>query len=115
MAEQEITQEELDEIRKLREQKAQQKPIDFKKSIYMLVNALREAKTIDGYQTKQKDYPSDLILLTNNGATPFKNPTIVKYIAKAECIFAEQHAKEILKIVVEEIEKELNEIRGILG
>lgn len=110
-----ITQEEIEQVRKLREQAQKQKPVDIKKNIEALIASFKSAKSIYRYDVKEKSYPHDLSLLCDGGNRAMKNPTIVKYIAKAECKFVEEHQKEILEIVSEMIEAEIEEIRSLVN
>lgn len=115
MAEQEITQEELEEVRKLRQAKEQQKPVDFKGNVKILMTALERAKVICRYDVIEKGYPSNLKLFYDEGRQVLENPTIVQYIKRAECNYIKAHQAEVMQIVVEEIQKEIDEIREVLG
>jgi len=97
-----------------KEVKEEPKPIDFKQNILLLVNALEKSSTIDGYQVKEKNYPSDLKLFYNNKTMAMTNPTIVRYIAKAESRFIENNISAVIEMARSMIQKEVNEIKELL-
>lgn len=110
----EITQEDIEELRKLKREGETKKPVDFKETIRMLIVARDKARSIEDYQVKPKNYPSDLGYF-KEGQPMTTSPTLTRYIAQAECSVVKEHIAEVINKAAEMIEKEIEEIRGILG
>ena len=96
------------------ENKPEPKPVNVKVNVKALVTALSVAETISKYQVLEKDYPSDLPLLPDQGRS-INNPILVNYISKAESKMVEGYIKEVIDRAASMIRKDLEEIREMLG
>ena len=95
------------------EKKEDPKPVNLKQSVLLLVDALKKANSIDRYQVKEKNYPSDLKLMVKGGPV-MQSPTLVRYLALAETQVLEANRKQVIEKAAELIKKDIEEIRGIL-
>lgn len=97
------------------EKKPEPKPVNFKENIRLLVAAFEKAKIINKYEVKEKSYPTDLNLFFNNGREMLKNPTLVRYIARAEKQIVEENQSAVISRAESMIKNDLNEIKEMLG
>jgi hypothetical protein len=96
------------------EEKEQPKPVDFKENIRILLNAFDQSTWIDSYKIMEKDYPSDLGLYFDGGSKMIKNPTLVRYLARAEVKTIQKYMAEVIETASEMIQKDVEEIKEML-
>jgi cellobiose-specific phosphotransferase system component IIA len=111
-----LTQEQLEALQKLEQQKAEAKPVNFVKNVEMLIKAHDDGEISINYAVKEKKYPSDMLFYHGEGGSQtLKNATLSQYIGLAECEVIKENPKKVLEKATEMMKKELNLIREVLG